>query len=150
MASFALLPASPVRQLQAHTSGRSGKFHDEIMEYSRKQIALVVLGTQHLPDPLQAGGRPLLFVGNHTRFGLYDLPLLVRSNYRTRKQTPLLETLHIQSESLVLAWHACQSCMSCTDSMNLVAVFDTTCHHRLSCTPFAPADHSTADAPPCR
>ena len=39
----------------------------------------MVLGTQHLPDPLQAGGRPLLFVGNHTRFGLYDLPLLVRS-----------------------------------------------------------------------
>lgn len=41
------------------------------------QIAPVVLGTQHLPDPLQAAGRPLLFVGNHTRFGLYDLPLLV-------------------------------------------------------------------------
>lgn len=37
----------------------------------------MVLGTQHLPDPLQAGARPLLFVGNHTRFGLYDLPLLV-------------------------------------------------------------------------
>ena len=37
-----------------------------------------MLGARHLPDPLQAGARPLLFVGNHTRFGLYDLPLLVR------------------------------------------------------------------------
>ncbi len=36
VASCALLPASPVRQLQAHTSGRSGrpgKYHDEIMDY---------------------------------------------------------------------------------------------------------------------
>jgi len=55
------------------------------------QIAPVVLGTQHLPDPLQAGGRPLLFVGNHTRFGLYDLPLLVRLNYRTRNQARFLK-----------------------------------------------------------
>ena len=38
----------------------------------------MVLGERHLPDPLQGGAQPLLFVGNHTRFGLYDLPLLVR------------------------------------------------------------------------
>lgn len=45
------------------------------------QVSPVVLGTQHLPDPLQEGARPLLFVGNHTRFGLYDLPLLVRCRF---------------------------------------------------------------------
>jgi hypothetical protein len=45
---------------------------------SPPQVSPKVLGARHLPDPLQAGARPLLFVGNHTRFGLYDLPLLVR------------------------------------------------------------------------
>lgn len=43
------------------------------------QVSPVVLGARHLPDPLQGGAQPLLFVGNHTRFGLYDLPLLVRA-----------------------------------------------------------------------
>ena len=43
-----------------------------------RQVSPVVLGERHLPDPLQGGAQPLLFVGNHTRFGLYDLPLLVR------------------------------------------------------------------------
>lgn len=47
----------------------------------RALVSPVVLGTQHLPDPLQAGARPLLFVGNHTRFGLYDLPLLMLELY---------------------------------------------------------------------
>ena len=41
----------------------------------------MVLGAEHLPDPLAAKARPLLFVGNHTRFGLYDLPFLVCELY---------------------------------------------------------------------
>ncbi|KAK9831878.1 hypothetical protein WJX81_004455 [Elliptochloris bilobata] len=44
-------------------------------------IAPMVLGTENLPDPLAAKARPLLFVGNHTRFGLYDLPFLVCELY---------------------------------------------------------------------
>ena len=44
----------------------------------REVVSPVVLGTGNLPDPLAAEARPLLFVGNHTRFGLFDLPLLVR------------------------------------------------------------------------
>ena len=48
---------------------------------SRGIIAPMVLGTENLPDPLAARARPLLFVGNHTRFGLYDLPFLVCELY---------------------------------------------------------------------
>ncbi len=44
----------------------------------REVVSPVVLGTGNLPDPLAAEARPLLFVGNHTRFGLFDLPLLVQ------------------------------------------------------------------------
>lgn len=44
----------------------------------REVVSPVVLGTGNLPDPLAAEARPLLFVGNHTRFGLFDLPLLAR------------------------------------------------------------------------
>ena len=42
----------------------------------RRLISPVVSGDAWLPDPLLTG-RPLLFVGNHTQFGLYDLPMLV-------------------------------------------------------------------------
>ncbi len=44
-------------------------------------MAPLVLGTENLPDPLALNARPLLFVGNHTRFGLYDLPFLVCELY---------------------------------------------------------------------
>ena len=43
----------------------------------RRLISPAVSGVELLPDPLTCG-RPLLFVGNHTQYGLYDLPLLVR------------------------------------------------------------------------
>ena len=42
----------------------------------RSIVSPVVSGVERLPDPLTTS-RPLLFVGNHTRFGLYDLPMLV-------------------------------------------------------------------------
>jgi hypothetical protein len=45
--------------------------------FFRRLISPVVSGDARLPDPLSTG-RPLLFVGNHTQFGLYDLPMLVR------------------------------------------------------------------------
>jgi hypothetical protein len=57
----------------------------------------VVLGARHLPDPLGAGARPLLFVGNHTRFGLYDLPLLVRP-------LPCQDHQLIQTDIATAAW----------------------------------------------
>ena len=46
--------------------------------FFRRLISPVVSGDARLPDPLSMG-RPLLFVGNHTQFGLYDLPMLVRT-----------------------------------------------------------------------
>ena len=50
----------------------------EALASLRRLISPVVSGIESLPDPLVCG-RPLLFVGNHTQFGLYDLPMLVRS-----------------------------------------------------------------------
>jgi hypothetical protein len=48
----------------------------------RELVSPVVLGAQHLPDPASvAGARPLLFVGNHQRMGLYDMPLLLMELY---------------------------------------------------------------------
>lgn len=37
-------------------------------------------GTENLPDPLGAK-RPLLFVGNHQQYGLYDLGLIMLELY---------------------------------------------------------------------
>lgn len=37
----------------------------------------LVSGAENLPDPSAEPRRPILFVGNHTIFGLYDSPLLV-------------------------------------------------------------------------
>ena len=39
--------------------------------------APLVLGAENLPSPGQRDGRAVLFVGNHGRMGLYDLPLLL-------------------------------------------------------------------------
>lgn len=48
----------------------------------RELISPVVLGLEHLPDPLaEASQRPVLFVGNHQKMGLYDLPLLMYELY---------------------------------------------------------------------
>ncbi|KAA6424452.1 MAG: hypothetical protein FRX49_05664 [Trebouxia sp. A1-2] len=46
----------------------------------RALVAPVVKGVENLPDPL-GPRRPLLFIGNHTLIGLYDLPLLVHELY---------------------------------------------------------------------
>jgi 1-acyl-sn-glycerol-3-phosphate acyltransferase len=40
----------------------------------------VLLGQEHLPG-LVGCGRPLLFVGNHQKCGLYDMPLLAYELY---------------------------------------------------------------------
>jgi hypothetical protein len=40
-----------------------------------------IMGVRNLPDPMATVGRPILFVGNHTSLGMYDLPLLVHELY---------------------------------------------------------------------
>lgn len=48
----------------------------------RELVSPLVLGTEHLPDPAQVvGRRALVFVGNHQRMGLYDMPLLMMELY---------------------------------------------------------------------
>jgi hypothetical protein len=44
-------------------------------------ISPLTLGLDNVPAPGTLYGRPLLFVGNHTQFGLYDLPLLFMEMY---------------------------------------------------------------------
>jgi len=69
-------------------------------------VAPVVRGEENLPDPLAPKARPLLFVGNHTRFGLYDLPFLVCELYlrglkaRRRRRWP---PLHVRRPWCVTA-----------------------------------------------
>lgn len=41
----------------------------------------MLTGVKNLPDPMQKVSRPVLFVGNHTSLGMYDLPLLVHELY---------------------------------------------------------------------
>ncbi len=48
------------------------------METSRAIMSPVVEGAEHLPVGPR---RPLLFVGNHTMYGLYDLPFLMVELY---------------------------------------------------------------------
>lgn len=43
----------------------------------KAMTAPLVLGAENLPAPRQRDGRAVLFVGNHGRMGLYDLPLLL-------------------------------------------------------------------------
>ncbi|DBB07863.1 TPA: hypothetical protein ACH3X3_009263 [Trebouxia sp. C0006] len=68
-------------------SGGSWATVDDNMENARwllspwrALVAPVVKGVENLPDPL-GPRRPLLFIGNHTLIGLYDLPLLVHELY---------------------------------------------------------------------
>lgn len=60
----------------------------------RSLVSPQVYGEQHLPlDAL--GHRPVLFVGNHTLFGLYDMPLLMLELYlRGIKARGLAHPLH--------------------------------------------------------
>ena len=44
-------------------------------------ISPLTLGLENVPPPDALAGRPLLFIGNHTQFGLYDLPLLFMEMY---------------------------------------------------------------------
>ena len=44
-------------------------------------ISPLTLGLENVPPPGALAGRPLLFIGNHTQFGLYDLPLLFMEMY---------------------------------------------------------------------
>ena len=68
---------------------------DRERRVSRGIIAPMVLGAENLPDPLAARARPLLFVGNHTRFGLYDLPFLVCELYLRGFKVHLNLNLHL-------------------------------------------------------
>eukprot|EP00877_Chromochloris_zofingiensis_P003357 jgi/Chrzof1/13021/Cz07g16210.t1 len=48
----------------------------------RDLVSPVMLGLECLPDPHGAArGRPMLFVGNHQKMGLYDMPLLLYELY---------------------------------------------------------------------
>jgi hypothetical protein len=49
----------------------------QLLEPWRIVTSPLVSGAEKLPDPNQEPRRPILFVGNHTIFGLYDSPLLV-------------------------------------------------------------------------
>ena len=51
-----------------YKGGYSGRY--------RALLAPVVRGTENIPDGL-AEPRAVLFVGNHTRFGMYDMPFLM-------------------------------------------------------------------------
>ncbi|GAQ85441.1 hypothetical protein KFL_002350160 [Klebsormidium nitens] len=48
-----------------------------LLEPWRIVTSPLVSGAENLPDPSAEPRRPILFVGNHTIFGLYDSPLLV-------------------------------------------------------------------------
>lgn len=48
-------------------------------------VAPVVLGEGSLPDP--GCGRPIIFVGNHGKMGLYDMPLLMMELYMRGEDT---------------------------------------------------------------
>lgn len=76
-------------------------------------IAPMVLGAENLPDPLAARARPLLFVGNHTRFGLYDLPFLVCELYLRgfkARRHPVLNHLLVSLARLSLCLHNLLRC----------------------------------------
>ena len=78
----------------------------------RALLAPVVRGAENIPDGL-AEPRGILFVGNHTRFGLYDLPFLMMElhlrghNVRLcRVPRPLHPLLHPDSRaSTDPMWH---------------------------------------------
>lgn len=53
---------------------------DFLMLVSRNLVAPVVRGAENIPDGA-VEQRACLFVGNHTRFGLYDLPFLMYELY---------------------------------------------------------------------
>jgi len=44
-------------------------------------VSPVVVGADNLPDPTTLNGRPILFVGNHQRIGLYDMPIFLYELY---------------------------------------------------------------------
>ncbi|KAH8963339.1 hypothetical protein BDL97_04G003500 [Sphagnum fallax] len=48
-----------------------------ILEPWRILTSPLVTGTENLPNPGAVPRRPVLFVGNHTMFGIYDSPILV-------------------------------------------------------------------------
>ncbi|KAK9823578.1 hypothetical protein WJX72_003968 [[Myrmecia] bisecta] len=50
------------------------------LELFRNIISPAMSGVEHLPDPLSTK-RPILFVGNHTLYGVYDLPFLMYELY---------------------------------------------------------------------
>lgn len=59
-----------------------------------------MLGTENLPDPLAQPRRPILFVGNHTLFGLYDLPMLMDQLYlRGFRVRGLAHPLHFKFDT---------------------------------------------------
>jgi hypothetical protein len=63
----------------------------------------VVRGTENIPDGL-AEPRAVLFVGNHTRFGLYDLPfLMMELHLRGHNVRPPAHTGHILLTAAVRA-----------------------------------------------
>jgi 1-acyl-sn-glycerol-3-phosphate acyltransferase len=53
----------------------------------RALVAPVVRGAENVPDGA-VSERACLFVGNHTRFGLYDLPFLMYELYLRGHKVP--------------------------------------------------------------
>ena len=61
-------------------------------------ISPLFLGLENVPLPGSLGGRPILFIGNHTQFGMYDLPLYMAEMYsRGYQVTGLAHPQHWQT-----------------------------------------------------
>lgn len=61
------------------------EYYDEmglILEPWRILTSPLVTGSESLPNPEMKPKRPVLFVGNHTMFGIYDSPILVHELYK--------------------------------------------------------------------
>ncbi|KAG0591387.1 hypothetical protein KC19_1G171700 [Ceratodon purpureus] len=70
--------------LQSRKHAVSDERYDEmglIIEPWRILTSPYVTGAESLPNPEMKPKRPVLFVGNHTMFGIYDSPILVRELY---------------------------------------------------------------------
>ncbi|KAG0579258.1 hypothetical protein KC19_4G086100 [Ceratodon purpureus] len=73
------------RPLQSRKHAVPDERYDEmglILEPWRILTSPYVTGAESLPNPEMKPKRPILFVGNHTMFGIYDSPILVYELYK--------------------------------------------------------------------
>ena len=77
----------------------------------RVLVSPVLHGEEHLPG--QGETRPLLFVGNHSRIGVYDLPWVLSELYLRGIRVRLPSFLHCASPAAVVA-HAGGNCSRAT------------------------------------